>query len=109
MDYHTGTIVLDKDEGMIEAEAVYEIDALWSRRDHRGWRSVVYVNSVTLISWTYGSRKQNRETAVALAGDDWIQRMEEIAGTEWRETAEQDDADNYGDFLRDQRSDIAAE
>lgn len=110
MDYHTGTLTLDASEGYIEAEALFEIDALWSRhRDRYGMRSIQWVNSITLDSWTFNGRKQTRETAVALLGEDEVERQEDLALADWRATAEQDDADEYADQMRDMRMYLAAE
>lgn len=108
-DYHTGSICLDEAEGLIEAEAIFEIEASWSSRRRNGFRSIDYVSGVRLLSWTYGARKQTRETAVALAGEAWVEAQEDHALTEWRRSAEQDEADNYGDFAYEQRRDMAAE
>lgn len=110
MDYHTATLTLDVSEGYSECEAVFEIDAIWSRhRDHHGMRRVDYVNGCTLESWTFDGRQQTRATAVALIGEAEVERQEDLARTSWLETAEQDDADEYADFKRDQRMDYAAE
>lgn len=105
MDYHSGSQTLDEMEGAIEAEALFEIDATWSRRGRNGFRTVEHVAGVNLLQWTYGGRKQTRETAIALAGPGWIEKQEEIALTAWRGTAEQDDADSYGDYAGDKRRD----
>ena len=102
MDYHTGTLVADVDGGMLDAKATYEIDALWSsRRDRHGMRQILHINSVTLESWLFDGRQQTRATAVALLGEDEVERQEELALIEWRETAEQDDADGYADYRHD--------
>lgn len=109
-DYHTGTLTMDAAEGYVEAEALFKIDAFWSRhRDRYGMRSIQWVNNISLDSWTFDGRKQTRETAVALLGEDEVARQEDLALIEWRQTAEQDDADEYADQMRDLRHDLAAE
>ena len=106
MDYHTGTLVADVNGGMLDAEATYEIDAMWpSHRDRHGMRQILHINSVTLESWLFDGRQQTRATAFALLGEDEVERQEELALIAWRETAEQDDADGYADY----RHDMAAE
>ncbi|MDT1061166.1 hypothetical protein RM190_04795 [Paracoccus sp. CPCC 101403] len=110
MDYHTATLTLDVAEGYSECEATFEVDALWSRhRDRHGMRRVDHVNGVSLESWTFDGRQQNRATAVALIGEAEVERQEDLARTAWLETAEQDDADGYADYQRDQRVAYAAE
>lgn len=106
MDYYTGTLEADVDGGVIDAEALYEIDAIWSRhRDRYGMRRVEYVNSIALESWIFGARQQTRATAVALLGEAEVERQEELALMAWRETAEQDEADDWADYCHD----VAAE
>lgn len=105
MDYHNGSLTLDEMEGAIEAEAIFEIDATWSRRSRNGMRSVDHVAGVNLLQWTFGGRKQDRETAVKLAGEEWVAHQEDLALTQWQETAEQDDADSYGDYAYELRRD----
>lgn len=110
MDYHTFTLTLDAPEGYVDAEAVLEIDAAWSsRRDRYGMRSIMHINEFSLTEWTFDGRKQNRATAVALIGEDSVEMQEQLALDAWRSTAEQDDAEEYADYARDLRMDMAAE
>lgn len=108
-DTHTGSLIIDAPEGYIEAEATFTIAACWSRRNSRGYRTVDYVSDAELESWIFNGRKQTRETAVALMGEDAVQQSEQFSVEEWRETATQNDADEYGDWKYEQRRDIAAE
>ncbi|MCV2449393.1 hypothetical protein [Paracoccus sp. DMF] len=106
MDYYTGTLEADVPGGVIDAEAVYEIDAAWSRnRDRYGMRQILHINDFCLESWTFDGRQQTRATAVALLGEAEVERQEEFALEAWRSTAEQDDADGWADY----RHDMAAE
>lgn len=110
MDYHPFTLTLDAPEGYVEAEATLEIDAAWSsRRDRYGMRSILHVNEFSLSEWTFDGRKQTRETAVALIGAASVEMQEQLALDAWRSTAEQDDAEEYADYARDLRMDMAAE
>lgn len=45
----------------------------------------------------------------ALAGEEWVKSQEEHALTEWRKTAEQDDADGYADYVGDTFGNIHGE
>ena len=99
MNYHSATLVIEGPEGLIEAEATFAIDAAWSsHRNARGYRSVDWINSCELSEWVFDGRKQTRETAVALAGEAEIERQENLAMIEWRETASQNEADEYADY-----------
>lgn len=108
-DYHDGTLTIDEAEACIEAAATYEIAACWSPRDRRGYRRVDYVSDVRMTGWVFGGRRQTRETAVALAGEDAVSAAEWIAVEKWLETASRNDADDYGDWAYEQRRDMAAE
>lgn len=98
MDYHRSTLTLDASEGLIEADAIYSIDVVWGPR-RKGVRSVWHVNDCTLDEWTFDGRKQSRATACALVGEDEVERQEQLALEAWLETAVQDDADGYADYL----------
>ncbi|MTH66730.1 hypothetical protein [Paracoccus shanxieyensis] len=99
MNYHTDTLTLDASEGLVEAEAIFAIDAAWSsHRNARGYRSIDWISSCELESWTFDGRKQTRATAVALIGEAEVERQENLAMYSWRETASQDEADEYADY-----------
>lgn len=104
-DYHSGSLTLDAPEGYSECEARYEIDASWSRR-RNGLRQVLHVSGIQLDEWTFDGRRQTRATAVALLGEAEVERQEDIALIAWRETAERDDADSYGDYACDLREEM---
>lgn len=105
-DYHSGNLTLDVPEGYSECEARYEIEASWSHRNGRGYRQVLHISGVSLDEWTFNGRRQTRDTAVELLGEAEVERQEDLALIEWRETAEQDDADSYGDYARDRREEM---
>lgn len=104
MDYHRGTIEADVDGGVIDAEAIYRIDAVWGPRN-RGVRSIWHVNDCTLDEWTFDGRKQTRATLCALLGEDEVERQEQLALEAWLETAVENDASDWADY----RYDMAAE
>lgn len=105
-DYHSGNLTLDAAEGYSECEARFEIEASWSSRNHRGVRQVLHISGVSLDEWTFDGRRQTRATAIALLGEAEVERQEDLALIAWRETAEQDDADSYGDYARDLREEM---
>lgn len=104
MDYHRTILEADVNGGVIDAEAIYRIDAAWGPR-HHGIRSIWHVNDCTLDEWTFDGRKQSRATACALLGEEEVERQEELACEAWLQTAVQDDADGWADY----RHDMAAE
>ena len=88
MTNYTGTLYLDAADH--ECPAVYELDVIWMQGEP-------YVNSVRLDEWTFGGRRQTRETAVALIGDGEVQRQEGEAVEAWLPTAERDRDDDRAD------------
>lgn len=74
---HTGTLTLDAPEGYSDCPATYTITTGW---DHT---RLVEWNGCALDEWTFGGRKQTRDTAVDLLGHDEVSRQERIAGDEW--------------------------
>lgn len=103
--YHTGTLTIDAAEGYCECEAVFKIDATWSTQRVNGMRQLYSAQIVWVSNWTFNKLPQTEATALAILGTHEFDRQCQLALEEWRETAVQDEAAEYGDYQLQQRRD----
>ena len=74
---HDAHLTLDAAEGYAECAATYQMTVEYSRG------RVVDLISATLTDWIFNGRHQTRATAVALLGDEEVERQEELTAAQW--------------------------
>lgn len=104
---HSGSFTIDTPDILVDGvDAKYLIDAMWGPRKRNGICEIRDADC-TLVSW--GFANHSRDLAVKMSSDDWVERQERAALDEWLATAAADEADQWADWQRDQRHDMAAE
>lgn len=104
---YSHSLTIDTPDVLVDGvDAKYLIDATWERRNRAGYCGIREA-TCSLASW--GQSHHSRDMAVALSDDAWVDLQERAALEAWLENAARDEADEWADWQRDMRHDMAAE